>query len=61
MFKNAVYQVEIIFEPTGDFLDFEYEYEVEDEEEAQDYLNGRIYEDILSNISIVPFLKRIED
>jgi hypothetical protein len=56
----ATYEVEVIHETSGEFMNFEEEYEffAENDDEAQDianqYVNGEIFDVIMSNISIVP-------
>jgi hypothetical protein len=63
----ATYDVEIIFEPTGSFMnvEFDYEFYAEDDEEANeiadDYCQKDIYADILGNISIVPTTENVEE
>ena len=44
----AKWEIEIIFEPTGDYMNFEYETDNEDEND--------IYREIENQISIVPVL-----
>jgi len=44
----AKWEVEVIFEPTGDYMNFEYETDNEDEES--------IYREIENQLSIVPNL-----
>lgn len=58
--KTATYSIELIHEPTGDYVDFTWDIEVKDEAEAKRYLDRQIFEDILSNISIVPFLVSVD-
>jgi hypothetical protein len=56
----ATYDVEVIHETSGAFMNFEEEYEffAENDDEAQDianqYMNGEIFDVIMSNISVVP-------
>jgi hypothetical protein len=63
----ATYDVEIIFEPTGSFMNvgFDYEFYAENDEEADeiadDYCQKDIYADIMSNISIVPAVENVEE
>jgi hypothetical protein len=68
---TITFSVELIYEGTGHFMDFEYEYETWDDmtqEElealADDLATGRdpeLYNEIMNNISIVPRLISIED
>lgn len=44
----AKWEIEIIFEPTGDYMNFEYETDNEDEND--------IYREIENQLSIVPVL-----
>lgn len=44
----AKWEVEVIFEPTGDYMNFEYETDNEDEND--------IYREIENQLSIVPVL-----
>lgn len=44
----ARWEIEVIFEPTGDYMNFEYETDNEDEND--------IYREIENQISIVPVL-----
>ncbi len=44
----AKWEIEVIFEPTGDYMNFEYETDNQDEE--------GIYREIENQLSIVPFL-----
>ena len=63
------FDVELIYEGTGHFLNFDYRYEEFDltEEEAKDLANSiesgldqGFYDEIMNNISIVPRLVSIE-
>jgi hypothetical protein len=65
-----MFEVELIFEGNGHFLNFDYDYEefgltqAEAEELASDIEGGRdqgFYDEIMNNISIVPRLIRITD
>jgi hypothetical protein len=68
---TITFSVELIYEGTGHFMDFEYDYETWDDmtqEElealADDLATGRdpeLYNEIMNNISIVPRLISIED
>ena len=42
----AIWAIEVIFEPTGDYMNFEYETDTEDEES--------IYREISNQLSIIP-------
>jgi hypothetical protein len=44
----ARWEIEVIFEPTGDYMNFEYETDTEDEDV--------IYREVENQLSIVPFL-----
>ena len=64
------FDVELIYEGTGHFMNFEYEFEefglsrAELEELANDLATGGVrdlYEEIMGNISIVPVLTSIEE
>lgn len=44
----AKWEIEVIFEPTGDYMNFEYETDNEDHES--------IYREVSNQLSIVPFL-----
>jgi len=44
----ARWEIEVIFEPTGDYMNFEYETDTEDED--------TIYREIENQLSIVPIL-----
>ena len=63
----ATYDVEIIFENTGQYMnvEFDYEFYAEDEEEANDIANDYcfkdIFDDIVSNISIMPTVENVEE
>ena len=63
----ATYDVEIIFENTGQYMnvEFDYEFYAEDEEEANeiadDYCQKDIFDDIMSNISIMPTVENVEE
>jgi hypothetical protein len=63
----ATYEVEIIHETSGAFMnvDEEYEFFAENDDEAQDianqYMNGEIFDVIMSNISIVPSSSDFEE
>ena len=66
---TLTFDVDIIFEGTGHFLNFEYDFEEYDltEEEAKDLadsiesgLDQGFYDEIMNNISIVPRLVSIE-
>ncbi len=66
---TITFSVELIYEGTGHFMDFEYDYEAyedmtreELEELADDLASGRnpeLYEEILNNISIVPTVENV--
>jgi hypothetical protein len=64
------FEVEVLFEGNGQFLNFEYDFEEYGltEEEAKDLaysiengLDRGFYDEIMNNISIVPRLVSIED
>lgn len=64
------FDVELIYEGTGHFMNFEYEFEeyglsrAELEDLANDLATGGVrdlYEEIMGNISIVPVLTSIEE
>ena len=64
------FDVELIYEGTGHFMNFEYEFEefglsrAELEELANDLATGGVrdlYDEIMGQISIVPVLTEIED
>ena len=63
----ATYDVEIVFEHTGSYMNVEWDYEfyAEDDEEAEmladDYCQKDIYDDIMSNISIMPTVENVEE
>ena len=44
----ARWEIEVIFEPTGDYMNFEYETDTEDED--------AIYREVENQLLIVPFL-----
>ena len=44
----ARWEVEVIFEPTGEYMNFEYETDTEDEND--------IFNEITNQLSVVPFL-----
>jgi hypothetical protein len=66
---TITFSVELIYEGTGHFMDFEYEYETYDDmttEEAEaladDLASGRdpeLYNEIMANISIVPTVENV--
>jgi len=66
---TITFSVELIYEGTGHFMDFEYEYEAYDdmtreelEQLADDLASSRnpeLYEEILNNISIVPTVENV--
>lgn len=66
---TITFSVELIYEGTGHFMDFEYEYETWDDmttEEAEaladDLASGRdpeLYNEIMANISIVPTVENV--
>jgi hypothetical protein len=66
---TITFSVELIYEGTGHFMDFEYDYEAyedmtreELEELADDLASGRnpeLYEEIMANISIVPVVENV--
>lgn len=63
----ATYDVEIVFEYTGVYMSTEWDYEfyAENDEEADiianDYADKDIFEDIMTNISVVPRVERVEE
>lgn len=66
---TITFNVELIYEGTGHFMDFEYDYEeygltrAEAEELADDLASGRnpdLFNEIMSNISIVPVVENVE-
>lgn len=63
----ATYDVEIVFEYTGAYLstEFDYEFYAENDEEADliasDYCDKGIFDDIMSNISIMPTVENVEE
>jgi hypothetical protein len=69
MATTITFSVELIYEGTGHFMDFEYEYETWDDmttEEAEaladDLASGRdpeLYNEIMANISIVPTVENV--
>ena len=66
---TITFSVELIYEGTGHFMDFEYEYETWDDmttEEAEavadDLASGRdmeLFNEIMANISIVPTVENV--
>ena len=44
----AIWEIEVIFEPTGDYMNFQYETDNEDEDS--------IFDEVANQLSIVPFL-----
>lgn len=55
--KSAVYQVEMVHEPTGDLVNFEHIVDLPDDADETDVLNQAIYTSVLDAISInVDFL-----
>lgn len=66
---TITFNVELICELTGDFMNFDYDYETYDDmtrEElealADDLVSGRdaeLYNEIMSNISIVPVVENV--
>jgi hypothetical protein len=66
---TITFSVELIYEGTGHFMDFEYEYETWDdmtreelEQLADDLSSGRnseLYNEIMDNISIVPTVENV--
>jgi hypothetical protein len=44
----AKWEIEVIFEPTGDYMNFEYEADTEDE--------YAIFSEVSNQLSVVPFL-----
>ena len=66
---TITFSVELIYEGTGHFMDFEYEYEAYDdmtreelEQLADDLASGRdpeLYNEIMANISIVPTVENV--
>jgi hypothetical protein len=69
MMTTITFSVELIYEGTGHFMDFEYDYETWDDmttEEAEaladDLASGRnseLYNEIMANISIVPTVENV--
>jgi hypothetical protein len=69
MATTITFSVELIYEGTGHFMDFEYEYETwddmttEDAEALADDLasgrNSELYNEIMANISIVPTVENV--
>ena len=63
----ATYDVEIVFEGSGQYMnvEFDYEFYAENDEEADeiadDYCQKDIYGDIMTNISIVPAVENVEE
>lgn len=66
---TITFSVELIYEGTGHFMDFEYDYETWDDmttEEAEaladDLASGRdpeLYNEIMANLSIVPTVENV--
>ena len=66
---TITFSVELIYEGTGHFMDFDYEYETYDdmtreelEQLADDLVSGRdpeLYNEIMANISIVPTVENV--
>jgi hypothetical protein len=66
---TITFSVELIYEGTGHFMDFEYDYETWDDmttEEAEaladDLASGRnpeLYNEIMANISIIPTVENV--
>ena len=66
---TITFSVELIYEGTGHFMDFEYDYEAFDdmtreelEQLADDLASGRdmeLYNEIMNNISIVPTVEDV--
>jgi hypothetical protein len=66
---TITFSVELIYEGTGHFMDFEYEYETWDdmtreelEQLADDLATGRdpeLYNEIMGNLSIVPTVENV--
>ena len=66
---TITFSVELIYEGTGHFMDFEYEYETWDdmtqeelEQLADDLATGRdpeLYNEIMANLSIVPTVENV--
>jgi hypothetical protein len=66
---TITFSVELIYEGTGHFMDFEYDYEAYDdmtreelEQLADDLASGRnseLYNEIMANISIVPTVEDV--
>jgi hypothetical protein len=66
---TITFSVELIYEGTGHFMDFEYEYETWDdmtreelEQLADDLSSGRnseLYNEIMANLSIVPTVENV--
>ena len=59
--KVYTYEVEVVDEISGTYMDFTYEYEVymKDDEPVDDS-DSRLIQEIMSNISIVPRLISVE-
>jgi hypothetical protein len=70
MATHIVFNVELIYEGTGHYMDFEYEIEHPDnmprdeaEEWANDLASGgdpELFNEIMANISIVPTVEHVE-
>ena len=66
---TITFSVELIYEGTGHFMDFEYDYETWDdmtreelEQLADDLATGRdpeLYNEIMANLSIVPTVENV--
>ena len=66
---TITFSVELIYEGTGHYMDFEYDYEAYDdmtreelEQLADDLVSGRdpeLYNEIMNNISIVPTVEDV--
>jgi len=66
---TITFSVELIYEGTGHYMDFEYDYETYDdmtreelEQLADDLVSGRdpeLYNEIMANISIVPTVENV--
>ena len=66
---TITFSVELIYEGTGHYMDFEYDYETYDdmtreelEQLADDLVSGRdpeLYNEIMNNISIVPTVENV--
>ena len=66
---TITFSVELIYEGTGHYMDFEYDYEAYDdmtreelEQLADDLVSGRdpeLYNEIMANISIVPTVENV--